>query len=297
VLNVAGVSLVGETHEPQGTIFQPGDSNLHLFASDDGGHTFTDVFQRPYRTTTGYERLAVQFSYPNGDFPIQISGYGTIVAHIAGVAAAPPPTVSVTHPATGATFHPPAQITITADAKDRNGGVTKVDFYANSTLLGSDGTSPYSFSWSGVPPGSYSLTARATNSLGALTTSSPVNITVRSAPTAPHPPSFPACTGRTAHVRPLKIIVACGDGNFFITNLRWSRWNNTEAVGTGLGHQNLCSPDCARGRFHTYPVAVRLSKPAACAGVRLFTRLSYRYLKAKPSRISRTGTYLRNRCQ
>ena len=171
--------LVGETHEPQGTIFSASDLNLHLFASNDGGQTFTDVFQRPYRNTTGYERLSVQFAYPNGDFPIQISGYGTIVAHLASAGAInSPPSVSMTSPAPNTTFTQPAPITINADAADSDGSVSKVDFYAGTTLLATDTTSPYSFVWNNMAAGSYTLTARATDNGGATGTSSPINITV-----------------------------------------------------------------------------------------------------------------------
>jgi hypothetical protein len=84
----AGIWLVGETHEPAGTIFPPADTNLHLLGSDDGAQSFADVFQRPY-PDNGYDRLVVQFEYPNGDFPIQIHSnrgraYGTIVARLLG---------------------------------------------------------------------------------------------------------------------------------------------------------------------------------------------------------------------
>jgi hypothetical protein len=88
------------------------------------------------------------------------------------------PTVAITSPTAGAGFQAPAQITVTANAADSDGQVAKVDFYAGSTLLGSDSTSPYSFNWNGAPAGSYRLTARAIDDLGAATTSSPVDITV-----------------------------------------------------------------------------------------------------------------------
>ena len=56
--------------------------------------------------------------------------------------------------------------------------MTKVEFFRGSTLVGTDTSSPYSVTDSGVGSGSYALTAKATDSGGAATTSSPVNITV-----------------------------------------------------------------------------------------------------------------------
>lgn len=83
---------------------------------------------------------------------------------------------------------------------------------------------------------------------------------------------------------------ACGDGNFFVTDLRWTRWDVSRASATGIGHQNDCTPDCARGHFHAYAVAVRLSGPVVCVGVNEFTRLSWRFLNRKPARVLRQGT-------
>ncbi|MBN1207271.1 MAG: right-handed parallel beta-helix repeat-containing protein [Myxococcaceae bacterium] len=91
-----------------------------------------------------------------------------------------PPTVSLTSPADGATFSAPATITLTANASDADGSVSKVEFFQGSTLLATDTTSPYSFTWSNVAAGSYTLTARATDSSGATSTSPAVNITVAS---------------------------------------------------------------------------------------------------------------------
>ena len=89
-----------------------------------------------------------------------------------------PPTVSITAPANGATYNAPANITINANASDIDGTVTRVDFYSGVTLIGTDTTAPYSFTWNGVAAGGYSITAKATDNLGATTVSAPVNITV-----------------------------------------------------------------------------------------------------------------------
>ncbi len=91
------------------------------------------------------------------------------------------PTVSITSPANGATFTAPASITIDATASDANGTVTKVEFFQGAAKLGEDTTSPYSFAWTGVAAGSYSLTARATDNVGDGTASAAVSVTVSAA--------------------------------------------------------------------------------------------------------------------
>ena len=88
------------------------------------------------------------------------------------------PTVSLTSPANGTSFNAPANVTINATAADADGTVSKVDFYNGTNLLSSDASFPYSYSWTGVAAGSYTLTALSTDNLGATTTSASVSITV-----------------------------------------------------------------------------------------------------------------------
>jgi hypothetical protein len=88
------------------------------------------------------------------------------------------PLVSLTSPGNGAQFTAPASMTIAATASDNDGSVTQVEFYNGTTLIGTDTTSPYSFSWTGVAAGSYALTAVARDNLGAMTVSSVRDITV-----------------------------------------------------------------------------------------------------------------------
>ena len=86
--------------------------------------------------------------------------------------------MSLTSPANGATFTAPATVTLTASASDPESRLARVEFYRDGTLLGTDTSSPYSFTWSQAPAGSYTLTARAFDSDGGQATSSAVTITV-----------------------------------------------------------------------------------------------------------------------
>ncbi len=88
------------------------------------------------------------------------------------------PTVSLTGPANNATYNAPASITITANASDADGNVTKVEFYNGSTKLGEDASAPYSLAWSNVGAGTYTITAKATDNLGATKTSGAVTVKV-----------------------------------------------------------------------------------------------------------------------
>jgi photosystem II stability/assembly factor-like uncharacterized protein/uncharacterized protein GlcG (DUF336 family) len=89
-----------------------------------------------------------------------------------------PPSVSLTSPTNNATFAAPATVSITATAADNDGTVTKVEFFNGATLLGTSTTTPYGFTWSNVASGSYTLTAKATDNSGNVTTSTAVAINV-----------------------------------------------------------------------------------------------------------------------
>ncbi|WP_175574457.1 Ig-like domain-containing protein, partial [Algoriphagus marinus] len=88
------------------------------------------------------------------------------------------PTVSITAPKTNAQFTQGDNASITATAADSDGTITKVEFYNGTTLLGTDTTSPYSFAWTNLSVGNFTLTAKATDNKGTATVSAEVNINV-----------------------------------------------------------------------------------------------------------------------
>jgi alpha-tubulin suppressor-like RCC1 family protein len=92
-----------------------------------------------------------------------------------------PPTVTLTAPAAGAVFNAPATITLAATASDSDGSVAKVEFFQGTTKLGESTTALFTYTWSGVVPGSYILSAKATDNQGATAQSATVSITVQSA--------------------------------------------------------------------------------------------------------------------
>ncbi len=89
-----------------------------------------------------------------------------------------PPAVSLTAPLNGATFTAPAAVRLIANATDSDGTISKVEFFHGTRLLNSDSLLPYDYTWMNVPSGSYTITARATDNRGAVTTSTPISITV-----------------------------------------------------------------------------------------------------------------------
>lgn len=87
-------------------------------------------------------------------------------------------TVNITSPANNATFDAPATISFTATASTTTGTIAKVEFYNGTTKLGEDVSSPYTYSWTDVAAGTYSITAVATDNSNNKKTSAAVSVKV-----------------------------------------------------------------------------------------------------------------------
>jgi len=94
------------------------------------------------------------------------------------------PTVSITVPANHASYVTPATISLTANAADADGSITRVEFRNGTTLIGLVTVSPYTFSWTNVAAGTYIITAVATDNAGNNTTSKADTIKVNVAQAA-----------------------------------------------------------------------------------------------------------------
>jgi chitinase len=92
------------------------------------------------------------------------------------------PTVSISSPVANQIFTAPANITISANASDPDGTISKVEFYRATTLLGTKTNSPYTFAWNNVAAGNYSITAKAYDDKNAVTTSTAIATKVNPAP-------------------------------------------------------------------------------------------------------------------
>lgn len=104
----------------------------------------------------------------------------------AGAAGAAPepgaPSVALVRPPDGTEFIAPADIEIEAVAGDSDGFVVRVEFFQGGSPLGTDDGAPFTFRWSGVEAGVYTLSARATDNDGLQTVSPLARVTVSAAP-------------------------------------------------------------------------------------------------------------------
>jgi hypothetical protein len=174
-----------------------------------------------------------------------------------------PPEVRILNPPNHAVFFEPAHIPLVAFAHDPDGAVTNVEFFANGVDLGrarrldvvavplsgvtSNATPvfpPIPFGcehfliWSNVTAGDYTLTAVATDNLGASTTSAPVNITVLTSP--PPPTNRPAIVSIAA-IDPIAVEgTNCWTWIGLATDMpTWSNWSvASTCLYTNCGPKN-----------------------------------------------------------
>jgi len=149
--------------DPKADYFMRGDSgfgNIYAWIPISGRNTLT---ARPVNTNP---LLAGQFIGKTLNFTI---------VNVAGTA----PTVTLVNPVANTVKTGLGQFVILASASDKDGVISKIEFYANNMLIGSTTDLPYSLAWTDVQPGTYNVTAKAFDNSGLSTVSSGVSVTVK----------------------------------------------------------------------------------------------------------------------
>src|SRR5690606_18701281 len=112
-------------------------------------------------------------------------------------------------------FTAPASVTINSSASDADGTISKVEFFAGNNLIGTTMTAPYSFTWSNVAAGAYSLTAKATDNNGLSTISPAVSIKVETKTNAAPIVSTTSPSANTSFTAPASVTInaSASDGD------------------------------------------------------------------------------------
>jgi hypothetical protein len=86
-------------------------------------------------------------------------------------------------------------------------------------------------------------------------------------------------------VRPGSYVLACADDGTGFQDLHWTSWTPRLASGYGTEYQNDCTPSCAEGHEHYYPVLVVAWGTGSVPGhlaERRYTQLTLIYPAARP---------------
>lgn len=97
--------------------------------------------------------------------------------------------------------------------------------------------------------------------------------TIATVPGAPPcDPNMPG--GNNPGIRPSLIFIGCATSADHLSNIVWTGWTATSAVGTGTHAINNCQPNCAQGSFTTDPVKIQLTNPGYVNAVLVFRTIS-----------------------
>jgi len=88
------------------------------------------------------------------------------------------PQAAIASPAPGSTFPTGTPVTVSVNATDADGTVTRVEFYDGDDKLGEDTTAPFSLTWTPTRGGGHRLIARATDNLGGSGDTQAVSINI-----------------------------------------------------------------------------------------------------------------------
>jgi hypothetical protein len=87
-----------------------------------------------------------------------------------------------------------------------------------------------------------------------------------------------------AMTKPGNYVLTCADAGSVLAHLSWTSWTSGQAVATGMHQLNNCTPNCAEGKFVSYPAVITFWRPEPLAGhpgQTHFTRITVRYTTAQ----------------
>jgi hypothetical protein len=187
---ISKLPVVSITGPSNGTTFTaPASFSLNAIASDEDGIAMVEFFNGSILLGT-VKASPYSFNWsnvPEGIYKVSAKatdnlGESTVspvvVLIVTRMTFNQLPAIVLTTPLNNSTINAPATITMSADATDADGFISRVEFYNGSILLGVDNTAPYNYVWSGVGAGTYRITAKAIDNLGGSKISSTAAVTL-----------------------------------------------------------------------------------------------------------------------
>jgi hypothetical protein len=97
----------------------------------------------------------------------------------------------------------------------------------------------------------------------------------------PNPKKLPASNIWTYNCEipvqlPESFLLTCGDGGWYVYNIKWQSWGEKEARATAIYSENVCEPNCAEGYRVEAPVTLTISNTAKSGKKIYLTNLDMR---------------------
>jgi len=179
------IALVNPTNSE--VFFEGTNITFQANASDiDGSITLVEFFESTNKIgkLTNAPFTVVWSNVALGNFVLSVKatddyGDSTISSNVnISVISNQPPTISFLSPTNGQTFFRPANILLNAEASDSDGFVRLVEFFEGTNRVAQLTNLPFSFVWSNVAVGTYSLTAQAADNWLGTNRTAPILVSV-----------------------------------------------------------------------------------------------------------------------
>jgi glucose/arabinose dehydrogenase/plastocyanin len=168
----ATVAIVADAHDPDGSV-----TNVAFF---DGATPLGQTNQTPYQVTATFGAGTHPLTAVASD-NLGLSATSTVVS-VTVSAVNTPPSVAITNPPDYAVFGNTDSVAIRTSASDSDGSVTNVQVFNGAVLIRTLTTPPFNFNATAISGilrlGTNTLTALATDNLGASATSAPVHVVI-----------------------------------------------------------------------------------------------------------------------
>jgi hypothetical protein len=86
----------------------------------------------------------------------------------------------------------------------------------------------------------------------------------------------------TGAYRPARIVATCGNSGVVVTEIQWSTWTTTEAVGDSVVQVDPCKPSCAAQSAQPFDAQVTLADPVMTSQGSRFSKLTLTWKGTKP---------------
>jgi hypothetical protein len=90
---------------------------------------------------------------------------------------------------------------------------------------------------------------------------------------------------------PGSLVLACGDGNYVLANLKWRGWGTPTTTALGVAQANTCTPNCAAGHFRSYRMTATATKLSTCGKARYYATLTVVYPGARPAGVAKRDVH------
>ncbi len=108
--------------------------------------------------------------------------------------------------------------------------------------------------------------------------------------TYPSPPKVVVLDCGTHATKPDTLTIYCADAGVNVNHIKWTKWSQSGAIGTGQYSANNCTPNCASGKIISTNVKLTLNTSKLIKSEYVMNTLNIATLTGKPLPLLKKST-------